>query len=614
MSIGARLLNIAIGRPTPAPWILACAAGMALGFLPGTAQAPGTLAVLLGILLLGRVNWFLAAGSTVAGCILSFLLAPLAHAVGVGLLEGPTAALFRPLVNAPFFAWCGLEYHAVTGGLAVGALLGVVAGVFLVRASRKLVAWQGASDEVPLSSAMTLLSRVLWGETITRGKELRDGASPGWFARPIGSGIVVVVALIILFTPQSVSGPILGKFLRGGLEQANGATVDLDDVGLDVTEGKLTLNGLAVADRTDITRDFLRANTVSADVDLGELLARRWRIEELTIERAKSGVRRDNPARTLGDRPIDVPTTIPDAPDGTKIVTLDDLLASVDEWEERLLRVQDLIDMIVGNPDAEEAPVEAPISPLWTRAVGLLRETPTVQVDKLRIVRLEALQIGETPLVIEGWNLSTHPELVDEPAGFSIASDDGSFRFVLDPPLTAESARPAGEHWLEFARRGISGDAVGEVLTYRGTPLVSGGTIDLVGGGRWWREGGVRLDIPLELVLRGCSIRVPGSDDLESVEELRLPLRLGGQLLAPLIQFRGDDLIDALVSSGKRELASRARQELGRKVDEETERLKERLGEALDDELGDALGDEAKKAIERFGGSLIDQLGGGDDR
>ena len=108
--------------------------------------------------------------------------------------------------------------------------------------------------------------------------------------------------------------------------------------------------------------DYARLRPLKA---AAELLARRWRIEELTIERAKSGIRRDNPGRSLGDRPIEAPEPAPEGPEGTKIVTLDDLLASAEEWETRLGRVRDLIDWIVGDPESEETFEDpAPVSPL----------------------------------------------------------------------------------------------------------------------------------------------------------------------------------------------------------------------------------------------------------
>ena len=106
--------------------------------------------------------------------------------------------------------------------------------------------------------------------------------------------------------------------------------------------------------------------------------------------------------------------------------------------------------------------------------------------------------------------------------------------------------------------------------------------------------------------LNGCEVKIPGTDGLQRIEKLVVPITVGGSLLAPRIRFSEKDLIDGLVAAGKRELADRAKKELTGRISEETDKLKEQLGEKVSEEiegkvskeLEGKVGEEAKKAAE----------------
>ena len=641
--IQRKIGKLLLGKATPFQVLAACIIGSILGFVPGVLQAPGSIVLLLALLAVLNANLWLAALMTLGTKILSFALLPVSHAVGTFLLEGPTEGLFRTLVNAPYFAWCGFEYHAVTGGWAIGTVVGVVSGVVLVKAIAKLRSTFLGLDEN--SEKFHALVGKFWVRALTW---LLLGASPkratyeklagkklGLPIRPLGAVLVVGIGILCYAVPALLAEPILTGALRTGLERANGATVDLAAAEVDLAEGRFTLSGLAMADRTALEKDALRATTVTADLDVRALLSRRWQIDELKIEQAESGATREKPGVLITKDPKE-PSPEPEpqpepAPEGTTQVTLDDILAEKEKWEEKLAQVRKVLDWVIGDgeEDAESRTRTERAAPRWTRAEHLLEKSPTVLLERLRVARLQALQVGDTLLEVDGWNLSTQPSLVDAPAGLRIASTDGSFRIGVNAPDDPTGA-PVPERIL-FARTAISGDAVGEQLRLDGQPLLRGGTIDIAGDGRWWRENGVRLDVPLVITLNGCEVRIPGSDRLERIETLVLPIRIGGTLTRPKFRFEQKDLIDGLIAAGRQELANRARAEFDKvvgaevekvqerideekakieeKIDAETDRLKEKIGEQLGDQVdeavGDALGDEAKKALDKIGGGLF---------
>ncbi len=614
--IHRKIGKLLIGQATPFQILAACLLGSWIGFMPGVIQAPGSILILLALLAVLNANLWLAAAVTIIMKGLSIALLPLSHGVGTFLLEGPTEGIFRTLVNAPFLAWCGFEYHAVTGGWVVGGVFGLLLGGLLARGLSKLrCAFLGLDAGSEKFRAFVskkwvrITSWLLLGAAPKRSTlEKLAGKRIGMPVRPLGAVLVMGLGVLFWIVPSLLAEPILTGALRGGLERANGATVDLEKAEIDLGAGRFTLSGLAMADRNALERDVLAATTVTADLDVRALLSRRWKIEDLVIEQAASGTDRKTPGTVVTKKDPTPPTPPPAPPepeDGTEIVTLDDLLEDAKEWQKKLEQAKKVFDWVVGGDETSVAEETASVSPRWSRAEHLIEKSPTVLLDHLRIARLEALQIGGTLLEVEGWNLSTQPELVASPAGFSIASTDGTFRVAVNESEVDQT--PLAER-LVFRRSGISGDAVGEQVRYHGSPLLAGGTIDIEGGGRWWRENGVSLDLPLKITLNECEVRIPGSDRMERIARLEIPIQLSGTLTSPHFRFDQADLIDGLIAAGRQELADRARSVFNEKLGAETDRLKESLTEKLDEEIGDKLGDEAKKAVEKLGGGLLDRF------
>lgn len=628
--------RLLLGKATPFQVVAACVLGAILGFQPGFAQAPGSIILLFCLFAILNAN--LALGGTIAigAKLLSFILLPLAHSLGRFLLEGPTEGLFRSLVNAPFFAWCGFDYHAVAGGWLLGGILGLGTGLAvagaMARIRKAFLSLDEGSEAFRKWAGKGWVKFLSWlllgGVPKKETYEKIAGKRVGLPVRPLGAALVVLSGILLWALPQLVAGPILTGALRSGLERVNGATVDLGNADLDLAAGRFTLEGLAMADRAELDEDMLRATTVTADLDVGALLSKRFQVTELALERALTGAPRETPGKLRGKTAPPPPQEPPPPVEPeVSIVELEKVLADAKVWYERLGQAERYFDLFFGEEEKEPGETEQAgsdggdtvaravesVGYSWTRATHLIEENPTVRLDHLKIARLESMELAGMPFVLEGWNLSTHPSLVAEPAGLSLASDDGAIRLAVNPAPAGGAPQP---ETIELARRGLSGDWLGSQVRVDGQPVLAGGTIDIEGTGRWWREGGVRLDLPLRFTLNGCEVKIPGTDGLQRIEKLVVPITVGGSLLAPRIRFSEKDLIDGLVAAGKRELADRAKKELTGRISEETDKLKEQLGEKVSEEiegkvskeLEGKVGEEAKKAAEKIGGGLLEGL------
>ena len=624
-----QLGKIAFGGTTPWQLVLSCIVGTILGLLPGFGVAPGSHLLLLAVLALLPLNLWLAALMALGAELLGARDSVVTGA-GALLLEGPTEGLFRWIVSAPGLAWCGFDYHQVAGAWLVGAGIGALGGLGLVRlVSRLRTALLTLDEDSPRFRAITgsrAIRAVTWlllgaaprRATLERFGERRAGLP----IRPLGAVGLAGVVIIIWALPGLFASPVLTAAIRGGLERLNGATVDLDRIRLDLASGVVEMEGLAVADRADLGRDLIRVRQARADLDLRALLRRRWQIEELRMDGAEMGLRRAQPGRALvgAGEPPPPPREPPPAPrPDLEEIPLSELLVEAERWAERLRQGEELLRRLSrpgpGSDDEASPAREAPprLRGSLTRARGLRSDSPLVRIDRLVIGGIEADSLVGSSLEIQGWNLSSAPSLLPERPGLSCDSADGSLRVAVNPRELPSAT--AGAERLLLRRTGIDGDGVARKVRWKGEPLLSGGEIDIEIEGEFRLvDDALLFELAGEVRLRDVSVRLPGSDRLEPLERLTLPFTVASPLTAPQIRLAPEALIDALTEAGRGELARRARAELDGRLEAEqdrlTERLEEKLGEQVGEQLGDAVGDEAKRVLERIGGGLF----GGDDR
>jgi len=581
-SIGKALL----GKATPFQIRASCLLGGALGFTADLERAPALTIGLIVIVLVLNTNIWLATMAALAGAGLNVLLLPLSFHIGRILLDGPAQGLFAAAINTPVLALCGFEYYSITGGLVLGLLLGAILGFLLtglVRRTRETFLKLDAGSEkfraIASKRRVRAVSWLLLGATPSRETyEKMASKRVGNPVRVWGVGLAVAIVVAVILLASFLAGPFLATKLQAGLERANGATVDLKAAAIDLGEGSVSLDGLAMADPDNLPTDIFRSVKVEANISGADLLRRRVRFDRIVIDFAQSGVQRDTPGKLSDTPPVPQetpPGQEPGAEEGYK--TIDDYLNEAEVWRDRLAQLRSWLDKFSGS---EKPPKQEKLEEklrrqvreqgyAWTMADHLVRGAPTVLISELRIERLEALQIGGKQLNIVGTNLSTQPALSPGPPHLVVKSEDGSLHFEVG---SAETGRA-----LSFALNGIPGDEIGRMLK---TSPVKGGTVDLAIKGTWEGAGAGGIDLKLDATLLGTTLAIPGAGE-KKIDKLVLPLAIKGTLDDPRVLFRDEDLKKALIAAGQKELASK-----------------------LSDEVGKHLGEDAKKAL---GGLLGDK-------
>ncbi|MFO1050907.1 MAG: hypothetical protein U1F36_01675 [Planctomycetota bacterium] len=558
--------------------VLACTLGSMLGFIPGFflpghlgggfMQAPGLIVALFALVLLLDANLAIFGLVTVGAKLLSFLLVPLSFSIGRYLLEGPTEGLFRTLVNAPVTAWFGLERYATTGGVTLGFAIGIVTGFvvyFLLHRLRLKFAQleEGSERYQKLSSkkSVKLASWVLLGGGKSKKKTWREIAESDKKSKGVRiSGLIVVVVLLaaLWFAQDKLGGKWLHEKVQTALTYWNGATVDLAGASLDLADGRLNFDGLAMADKKKLDHDSFRARAMEVDLSNASLLSGRFVVDKLVSGEAKSGVVREKPGVRVTPEP-----TPPEPPAGPG-KTLDDYLKDAKVWKDRLDTAREWIGRLTGGgPAAKESKEERnkriaeekeTLGLIGVVATHLRADHPAVTVRELAFDGMTIEGLGEL-VDVKGLNLSSSPALGDAPAKLSMKARSGAFGVELS--FDPKQPDRAG---ISFHLDGLPVEKIAGALS---NSPIQGGTVDLkldgalaLGG-----PGGVSLDVPLLATLHGTTLAVGGKS--ASIDKLEVPIGLRGPLQSPKISIDAKQLGDALVAAGRSELAK----EVGARAD-----------------------------------------------
>lgn len=581
------MINRMIGRvvrgtATPFQLFTACILGVSLGFMPGFREAPGLTVAIILLLIMLNANLLLASMLAALAKLLSFVMLPVTYAVGRWLLDGPLQPFFTTLINAPVFALFGFEYYVTTGALATGVVLGSIIGFLVVRLMtfyrRRMASLQKGSDRFKRFTSkwwVKLMTFVFVGGGL--GKLTYDDLLTrkiGNPIRPLGVVFAGLVVLVLVLLQGFAAGPIVSAALQSGLERANGATVDVEDVELDLRNQRLTVVGLAMADPNDLNTDLFRAARLEAEVSGANLLRKRLQLDRVVVSDAVTGEPRRTPGRLVGPPPKPIE---PERPPGTR--TIEDYLRDAKVWKDRLAQVRSWLEKLSGPPDPVERRetlqerLERQARELGyarVRATHLIEDSPTFAMAELIAEKVRTRQFPEETLDIVALNLSTHPSLMGQAPRITVRSSGDTFQFET---FLASFDPTPGPNRLRVSYRDLPTDRVAGNLVIDGTTPIRDGTIDLDFDGTWEARDGVQIQLPLVATLNNVTLSLPRMDSTR-IDRLTLPIGLEGSLDHPRVVVDEKRLADALVKAG----ASAA-----------VEQLKDKATDAISREVGDKL-------------------------
>jgi uncharacterized protein (TIGR03546 family) len=586
------------GDSTPFQLMTACVLGAMLGFMPGLAEAAGSILLLTLLLILFNANLKLGAMVLLVSKLFALVLLPLSFKVGQWLLDGPLQPVFQSLINAPVLAFFGFEYYATTGGWALGIIFGLLAGTGVVRGitvfRKKMVSLeQGSPRFVQFTGKawVKVLSYVLVGGGAKQSYEEILARKMGNPVRPLGLVFAGLLLALLLIVYAFAGRPIVTMAIQTGLERVNGATVDLRQAEIHLKEGRLTILDLAMADPNALDTDLLRAAKIEAAINSADLLRKRLQLDRVLISDAIHGEKRAIAGRATAKPREDrsgSSTRVPEWPDAK---TLEDYFRNAGEWKDRLAQVRRWIENMSGADAAGNSTPDAGAE-TWrerlerearekgyarVRAEHLIEQSPTLTIGELIAEKMRVPHLPGETIDLRMENISTHPRLLQKTPRVIVRSsaDTLGFEAALGAIDGAKS-----DHILNFHYRGLATDSIAQHLRVAGQTPVQGGTMDVRVQGTLQSGAGAFVDLPLSVTLHNATFSLPQMN-AQKVGQFTMPIAVRGPLDNPRIRIDDKHLADSLVKAGVSKATARitekAREEIGSRIGEEKKSLVEGL-------------------------------------
>lgn len=541
--------------------ILGGLAGASLGW----GQAPGWNLLLFLSLLILNANLFLAAISWAVSSLLVLLLMPVLFRTGTFLVEGPLNGLVAMVVNAPVGAWFGWEYYVTLPSLVIGGIFGFGLGMALTRFIRqfrtKMASLETGSDRFQKYTGkgwVRILAWILFGGL--KGKksweELAASQKRGMPVRGIGIVFASVTVVFVFVALRFLDSSILTALLRDQLEQVNGATVNVESVELNAADQALIIQGLQVADPSNLDRNRFAAGRVEANLSGIALLAKKIEIDRVEITDAQTDSPRTLRAYLVGPEPKEMKAESEKEEDE---FSLNDYLEKGSAWQQRLQTFQRFYEKIAGQGDSEKKPEEEAEEKISFRerlearaeaegyrrvASGtVIRNSPRLLIRELQALGIE-VGLDDSLMDLRASQLASEPYLVDSQRGeIQLKRQDGTMSLQLQLPWAE-----APDH-LGFSVE-VRELPVEEIKKSTGDKLpLDGGMLDIVGTGSV--QGG-SMDLPLQVVVKDSTLQA--FNQTVEVKELPLEVAVSGPLTQPKIKIPQDALKDALLQGGKQKV------------------------------------------------------------
>lgn len=603
------------GKATPFQLASACVLGSMIGFVPGVFEGPGVVAVVL-VLALVIINAnLMLAGLVAGGCkLLALLGVQVLFLVGRAVLDGPLQGPMRTAINAPVLAWLGLEYYVTTGGIVVGFLLGLViagfviatVGVFRARMARL----EEGSELYRKYTSKWWVKALAW-IFLGKGKGKATYAELakkkiGLPIRPLGVALAFFLAVLAYVLWSFQNEWLVREAAVRSLQTANGATVDITSARLDLAKGELRLTGLAMADISDLKRDRLRAKEAAATLGTRDLLRKRLVIDSIELTEASTGEPRLIPGRRfrlpIAQWPKAAARSAP---------SIDDLLKEPEVWRERLETIGRWLEDLSRRLPDEPADPTSPVDPdddretlrerlareakalgyANVRALHLVEGSPRILVKAVVATGVKTPEADNVTLVAT--NLASEPWLVDDPARIRFEIAQGRFAELTLAALARGAAASATPVHNAFRWRytKIDADKAASLLKSSGSPVLKGGTVDLLcERGRFAQspQGQTIVSFPVAIVVRNTVITIDGAGSAP-IEKIAFPVRIHGALSDPSISINHDALAKALTNAGAAALAAKVRERAQAEIDKAVGKVGDQLADKLADKLGDDL-------------------------
>jgi uncharacterized protein (TIGR03546 family) len=565
-----KMLAVFRGKVSPLFIFLSTALGFWFGLMPGFS---GLHLVLLAAVFILNVHvglFLLFAG---LGKTVCFAAAPLLYYSGLAL-HNNVAPLLRLLASLPIIGMTNFDRYAVAGavlwGPAIGAALGFVLVVLVVRFRTKMLAFEQNSPKFKewySKSWVRILDRILIGKR-TADMQSMFTAPKKNFRLP---GVIAVVLLLVFFGAiiPLLSDGLIKTHTAAAMSWANGAEVNIGRLQLAPLTGNISLTGLQMTDPENLGSDRLYIDSMAAKAAVFNLLKGDFVLRDIELETVEFDRPRAAPGRPFvrQNQPVETP-----AKSDVELKPLDDYVADAEKIYEGFRKLSRWLPQ--RSPDSSttaSAPREVPSHYLaYLDAVAAVPASPRVLA---RHIRLQGMAVplpgfGDSLMTIA--NVSDAPAAARLPIKLDISSTQGDAALNALWDFSVRENVPA----VSGAFTGVDIAAFTESFgSIGGLSFSNGRAAGLFAGHLSADAIDLTLDITLtQLNAKGTGKGVLGlraadtTEIFSAIDQITLSMHIAGETRRPHVSVDAEQFMaqiqDALKKAGKQQLQRKLQEKL----------------------------------------------------
>ncbi len=601
----SKILAAFRGGISPVLIFLSVFLGFWFGMIPGFS---GFHVVLIILMLLLNIPIGMLIFWGVLGRGLCYAAAPILYHVGIWM-QGNMSFVFRFLESLPVIGLTDFSTYSVAGGFILGPLIGTVIGLLMVRSvvsfRRVLLKLEEGSETFRKWYSKTwvrILDRVLIGKRTKDAKSLF--AKKTKYIRKVGAVLAVIVIVVSLVVANFIKDETVKEYATKAMTRANGAEVNLDQIGISIFKGAVSASGIQVTDPENPVNNQVSIEKISADASVYDLLLGKVIMEQVEISNVKFDQKRVTPGKVVERDAKPKPAIF--EPNDFMIGPGD--LAKLDKYfkDAKALKekLQKLSKYLPSGEDEEvtEEPEQIPQKYLeYLTARALVPVSPRIMakiaiLDKVQIPseifgnsKIQLANLSDSPRNA-GLPVTFEMNSLETPAGVNVTIDysqdtpklTGTFSALDMSKIQSSLSSDTG---LIFKSGTVSGKFSG---------IATKETIDLV------------LDINIQNLQaegQGKGVLGLGSDAtteaLAVLDNLKTTIRIVGPVTEPRLIFD----VKGLTEQFKQALFKAGKERLANEIDKQ-------LGEQIDEQLGEEVPDEVKEVLKKPDELLKKGLGG----
>ena len=597
-----KLLKILRGGVSPVIIFISIMLGFTFGTIPGFS---GLHAVLIVLVFLLNVHLGMFLLSAALGKALCLAAAPVLYYIGMGA-QNYLSPVLKFLASIPIIGITDFNRYAVVGGLIVGPVIGVVAGLFMARTvigfRRMIVKFEDNSEKFKKwysNKWVRILDRILIGKRAKDTRALFTAKTK--IIRKAGVALAVILLVICGAAGYFLKDTRIKDYAAAKLTQANGAEVDLGKLQLSVLNGEASVSDIQVTDANNPEKNQLAVENVSADASVYDLLLGKIVLDEAKLSNIQFDQKRQTPGEVVETQPKEPQTFDPceykvAAGDISKIDKYLQNAKAVRNWLQKARKWLPAPGEKEAKASVEKAPVKY-LDYLVARA-----NVPTSARFLAKNVLLEKVNIkspvfGSSNISLQ--NINDAPSATGLPVKLQVKSNDNPLEINMTFDYSSGKKVPA-----------VTGAFTNLDLSKLQSDLSNGTGLSFTSGLASGQFNGsitsesIDLTVDLEVQNMQASSQGDGvlglggqttSEAFKILKNLKTTIKIVGPTTEPRLVFDTNGLQasikQALVAAGK-------------------ERLAEEVNKQVEKQLGDKVPEELKGVIKKPESLLKEGLGG----